>query len=610
MAYRKNYWSIDVSHKGLGKYRHIQGEDEVVVNQKADAQWAIWEGQWQRKLALNLHKQANEQRNHTKKSGISEAEALSLEAQTAIEKIESILHHTLGVNDEIDWNALKVRKKFREALHQESIPGKPDRVSGSAYRVGKLPDPEGILNIPPEPDRNDSKFLPKLNFFKKIFTSREMKLQMAEFMWRNDHNLWAIEKVKIDEHNEFLYQQQIEQATRRVDEKFQADLVIWEKKKSGIEKKNIEAKVEYEQCKNAFLAKQKEINVAIDLRRDSYISGDVESIVDYCDMVLANSQYPDSFPREWEFDYDQASKVLLVDYRFPSPECIPRLKEVKYLSTKGAMKEIFLSDKESNALFDSALYQITLRTLHELFEADSADALDAIVFNGHVRAVEKASGNHVTACVLSVQASKEEFMAFNLSNIDPKSCFKALKGVGSTKLHGITPVPPIARINRVDSRFIDSHEHAVDVDETTNLAAMDWEEFEHLIREIFEKEFAAGGGEVRVTQASRDGGVDAVIFDPDPIRGGKIVVQAKRYTNTVGVSAVRDLYGTMMNEGAMKGILVTTSSYGPDAYDFVKDKPLTLLSGGNLLHLLLKHGHRARIDIAAAKLARIEQLNT
>ena len=123
----------------------------------------------------------------------------------------------------------------------------------------------------------------------------------------------------------------------------------------------------------------------------------------------------------------------------------------------------------------------------------------------------------------------------------------------------------------------------------------------HLIRELFEKEFSAAGGEVKVTQASRDGGIDAVAFDPDPIRGGKIVIQAKRYTNTVGVSAVRDLYGTVMNEGANKGILVTTADYGPDAYSFAKGKPLTLLSGSNLLHLLDKHGHSFKIDLKEAK---------
>ena len=121
------------------------------------------------------------------------------------------------------------------------------------------------------------------------------------------------------------------------------------------------------------------------------------------------------------------------------------------------------------------------------------------------------------------------------------------------------------------------------------------------IREIFEEEFCSNGGEVRITQASRDGGVDAVAFDPDPIRGGKIVIQAKRYTNVVGVSAVRDLYGTVINEGATKGILVTTSNFGNDAYEFIKDKPLTLMNGAQLLGLLQTHGHKARINLKEAK---------
>jgi restriction system protein len=111
---------------------------------------------------------------------------------------------------------------------------------------------------------------------------------------------------------------------------------------------------------------------------------------------------------------------------------------------------------------------------------------------------------------------------------------------------------------------------------------MDWEDFEHLVRELFEKEFGRDGAEVHVTRASSDGGVDAVVLDPDPIRGGKIVIQAKRYTNTVGLSAVRDLYGTVINEGANRGILVSTADYGSDSYDFVKGKPISLLNGSNL----------------------------
>jgi restriction system protein len=169
------------------------------------------------------------------------------------------------------------------------------------------------------------------------------------------------------------------------------------------------------------------------------------------------------------------------------------------------------------------------------------------------------------------------------------------------------PIKPILQLERDDPRFVAGQGVVDGIDARTNLAAMDWEDFEHLIREVFAKEFSSPGSEVKITRASSDGGVDAVVFDPDPLRGGKIVIQAKRYTNTVGVSAVRDLYGTLMNEGAGKGILVTTADFGPDAHAFAKDKPLVLLSGSHLLHLLNKHGHQARIDVQEARSLRIQE---
>lgn len=103
-------------------------------------------------------------------------------------------------------------------------------------------------------------------------------------------------------------------------------------------------------------------------------------------------------------------------------------------------------------------------------------------------------------------------------------------------------------------------------------------------------QLSSTGGEVKVTCASRDGCVYAVAFDPDPIRGGKIVIQAKRYTNTVDGSAVRDLCGTVVNEGAAGGIFSTMSNFGPDSLRIASGKPITLLDGARLLHLLERHG--------------------
>ncbi|MCH9844891.1 MAG: restriction endonuclease [Alphaproteobacteria bacterium] len=284
---------------------------------------------------------------------------------------------------------------------------------------------------------------------------------------------------------------------------------------------------------------------------------------------------------------------------------MPSINQIQYIKAHDKFEGKEISETERKKLYDSCIYQISLRVLHELFKADTVDVISSINFNGIVETINPATGNKESPCIVSLHAQKQEFNAINLAGIIEaetyKECFKALKGVSASQLSKMVAIQPIMQFDKSDKRFIDHQAVADNLAEDNNIATMDWQDFEHLVTEIFGKEFASNGGEVKVTKASADGGVDAIAFDPDPLRGGKIVIQAKRYTNTVSVSAVRELHGTVESEGAIKGILVTTSDYGPDSYDYIKGKRLELLNGSNLLHLLEKHGHKAYIDIKEAK---------
>jgi Restriction endonuclease len=82
------------------------------------------------------------------------------------------------------------------------------------------------------------------------------------------------------------------------------------------------------------------------------------------------------------------------------------------------------------------------------------------------------------------------------------------------------------------------------------------------------------GLDTKLYRAGGDGGIDCMAYDLDPIKGGKIAVQAKLYTRTVAPTYVRDLWGTVQHEGATKGIMITASGYGPDSYKFAAGKPL------------------------------------
>lgn len=94
--------------------------------------------------------------------------------------------------------------------------------------------------------------------------------------------------------------------------------------------------------------------------------------------------------------------------------------------------------------------------------------------------------------------------------------------------------------------------------------------------------FARHGYRVENTPDSRDGGVDIIVVDGN---GRRAVVQCKRYLGTVGASAVRDLYGTMLHNEAAMGYLVTTGRISDDAREWANGKPLVLIDGEKLVKL-------------------------
>lgn len=563
----------EIEHTGLVRFRKLVDSDKNILSRKVKQQFESWDDTWNK---MELQRQASEVRSDNQRT----ADDRTNEAKKALKEIDDILLHTLKINDSVNWNKLKDHSKF-EVISP---------IDGLQKAIHQIPTPRNqeLLEHPPRPLQ--SQFSPSLGFWDSIFSSaKKRKLDDAASKFNYALENWSSQCEGTDLRNKnILYENKrqvddYEEKVEQVKKHYNKHQELWK-----IEKKDFENE-------------QNKLNLAVDQLKLQYNQRDPSAILEYIELVLNNSKYPDSFPQSFELEYNPESKLLIVDYSLPAPNDLPTLSEVKFIATKKELRESYISESQIAKMYDLAVYNIALRTIHEIFESDTIQAVEIVAFNGWVNVVNRSNGKRSNSCIVSIQVVKREFEEIDLAHVDPKACFKSLKGVGSSRLSSITAIQPLLRIDRNDRRFVNSHDVTPVLDEGYNLATMNWEEFEHLIREVFEKEFSSNGGEVKVTQASRDGGVDAVAFDPDPIRGGKIVIQAKRYTNTVGVSAVRDLYGTVLNEGATKGILVTTADYGPDAYEFAKNKPLTLMNGGNLLFLLGKHGHKARINIKEAR---------
>jgi restriction system protein len=540
-------YELRIRDERINAYRIIRGEDRYDVQVRAAAVQAAWDERWRRKQALEESRRLREEQRNILYDGAQRAQELTTEAQSAAKALDTIL---IDGCDEPSptWESLK-----HPPAIELSKPQKPKQPNLLKAPVKEIYEPVLTLSDKLIPGRKA----------KKIGEARER--------YEKEFRGWQSQVTAI------------KGAADEEEAQYRAALEAWRRRKSAHED-------------------------FIDSVQKSYGLVEKSSVEYLVSEALYGSVYPESFPIGFDLAFNPDAKTIVLDYELPNLEALPAHREVKYVAKRRELQYVPVTETWRKATYDKLLYQMALRTIHRVFAVDKGAAVLNVVFNGWVKSIDPATGSEAHGCILSVQAGRDEFTCLDLRRVDPKACFKSLKGVGSSRLTDLTPIRPIVKVNKEDARFVEAYGVVEGIDERTNLAAMDWQDFENLIREIFEKEFSSNGGEVKITQASRDGGVDAVAFDNDPLRGGKIVIQAKRYTNTVGVSAVRDLYGTVQHEGAMKGILVTTATFGSDAYEFARDKPITLISGAELLGLLERHGHRAKINLAEARAMR--QLDT
>ena len=481
--------------------------------------------------------QEKEARQRYVEERLQEVNEQNAAIQDATNDLRSILDHTLMIDDAISFDSLRTRERFPEFV----VP----KVLSQPY------------SEPPR-DRFVS-HVKKPNWFMGLFPSMRAKhlleLENAEKIYQA-----ALGKYKLDEAER---QRQIESL-----------------------------RAQFEQDKLRFIQRQDEHNAEVDEFERAYRQGNREAVIAYASMVLERSVYPESFAHEFQVTYSSESKELVIEFDLPTPDIVPLVAEYKYVKARNAIDSKARKQAEIKELYQDVIAAIALRTIHEVLESDQGNHVEVVTFNGFVQTVDPTTGRDIRPCLVSVRTTKERFEDIDLSRIDKRACLRNLGAHVSSRPDERVAVRPIVEFNMIDKRFVPGSDVIGELESKPNLMELNPREFEDLIGNLFSKM----GLETRQTQLSQDGGVDVVAFDKRPILGGKVVIQAKRYRHTVGVSAVRDLYGTMMNEGANKGILVTTSGYGSSAFNFVKDKPIELIDGGGLLYLLEHHAEiQARI---------------
>jgi restriction system protein len=331
----------------------------------------------------------------------------------------------------------------------------------------------------------------------------------------------------------------------------------------------------------------------IDTFHDKVLNGDRFAVSDYYQRIVDHIALPSGFPTARRAAYVPESTELVIEWDLPGVDIIPTEKEFHFVKVRKAIEvRKTRAIDEIHRTYQDIICQVALQAVYAAFASDLNGRVDTVVVNGMIDMIDTATGQPARPCQITLRATRTQYDKVNLRQVKAVDCVRRFFGAEVTDHpDAVTSVEPYLSFNMADPRLIDPIDVLSKLDRRPNLMDLKPKEFEHFIQNLFDRL----GFDTKLFQASGDGGIDCIAYDPRPIRGGKYVIQVKQYKDTVPPSAVRDLFGVVHAEGATKGILITTSGFGPSSHDFANGKPLQLYDGTRLLWLCHEQGIDARI---------------
>jgi len=333
-----------------------------------------------------------------------EAEARSEALADAYEEIDTLLQATLGRDDYVDVNTLRVNVEHppfdqRDLTQPNAL---PIAAKVSSQPVFTLPDPPSGLA--------------------KLFGKR--KHEEAVALSRATHARAVARWEAAGAAAERQYQEALTKHAQ--DEQQRLDLLRRE-----------QARYEQECWDREGAAVQQ--NKSLDEFIANLGYGAPEAIHEYVAIVLGNSLYPEHFPVTHAFTFDATTAELALRVNIPEPTQLPLVKQFKYVKASDEILPVALSQKECKERYTRALHQVALRSIHEVFEADRRGLIRTIALEVATSAIDVSTGVRGDVSLAIVGAARDVFMTFNLSAVVPEKTLARLGAAVSKNPFGLVP---------------------------------------------------------------------------------------------------------------------------------------------------------------------------
>lgn len=249
-----------------------------------------------------------------------------------------------------------------------------------------------------------------------------------------------------------------EEANAAADSRFEEELSAWKRSIAQIPARQKERDAEHSKLeRERLLALGKETaryeqecrardeavaskNAALDELITGLSYGTVDAVQEYVGIVLASSVYPESFPVSHEAEFVPETAELKLTVLIPAPTEVLSVKHYRYVKANDEITATALSQKDTKERYLSLVQSVTLRTLHEVFEADRRGLIRSISLELGANAVNPATGRPQTVLFAAVAAERAVFEEIDLSEIVPAATLDHLGAVVSKNPNGLVEI--------------------------------------------------------------------------------------------------------------------------------------------------------------------------
>lgn len=330
----------------------------------------------------------------------AEVDALNAELEETYEAIDGLLAATLDVDDFFDLESL--RRKTEQPAFSDTHLERPTTTPATIHDP-----PEPVYREPPPP---------------KVFFSKKKKHEAAIVAAREAHALaqakWRDELKTLASSRETLQKE-----FDRVEQKRLDDLN--------------KAKARYSQeC-----AEREQEVAEFNSRLDSLIAnlgyGVTEAVEEYFSIVFAYSTYPKTFGVVYEFEFEPSNAEFSLDVSIPPPSKVEQVKAYRYVKKNDEIAFTVLSQKARKDRYSSAVHQVALRSIHEVFEADRRGLIKTVSLEVGTDTADPSTGKKGFIPLAAVAAEREAFLEFDLSAVVPKITLEHLGAALSKNPYGL-----------------------------------------------------------------------------------------------------------------------------------------------------------------------------